>query len=45
MHKIPHDKFEGEKSLISLTGNCYENTPHPENLERQNAVWNIRNAL
>lgn len=38
MQSIPQDKFEGEKSIISLTGNFYEKTAHPENLERQKAV-------
>ncbi len=44
-HKIPHDKFDGEKSIISLTGNSYENTAVPENFDLQNALWNIKNAL
>lgn len=45
MHKIPHDKFDGEKSTISLTGYFYEKTALPENFDLQNAVWNIKNAL
>ncbi len=45
MQRIPQDKFDGEKSTISLTGNFYEKTAVPENLDLQKAVWKIKNAL
>lgn len=45
MHNIPQDRFDGEKSTISLTGYFYEKTALPEYFDLQNADWNIKNAL